>query len=175
MTATEPSQASQLATFYAEHHRGVARAVAHVASRFGDALIADACAIAWLTLVRRNDIRLDRAGVNWMITVAIHEAWRLAKLAHREMPVGGFLPAAEPGELAEPGGLATDPLDRVIEIEDHVARLERFGHPKPRERRELLLHAAGYRYAEIAALTGSTYTAVNRRLTEGRRRLRAPA
>ncbi|HEY4278976.1 MAG TPA: sigma factor-like helix-turn-helix DNA-binding protein [Conexibacter sp.] len=61
----------------------------------------------------------------------------------------------------------------MIVAEEHTARLERFGTPLPRERRDLLLQAAGYRYAEIAVLTGSTYTAVNRRLTEGRRRLDA--
>jgi hypothetical protein len=41
-----------------------------------------------------------------------------------------------------------------------------------RERRELLLSAGGYTYEEIATATTSTYTAVNRRITEGRARLR---
>jgi DNA-directed RNA polymerase specialized sigma24 family protein len=44
---------------------------------------------------------------------------------------------------------------------------------KPRERRDPYLHALGYRYNEIAESTGSSYTAINRRLTEGRARLRA--
>ena len=38
--------------------------------------------------------------------------------------------------------------------------------------RDLFLQACGYRYGEIAALTGSTYTGVNRRLAEGRAELR---
>jgi DNA-directed RNA polymerase specialized sigma24 family protein len=48
----------------------------------------------------------------------------------------------------------------------------RFAGLKPRERRDLLRLAAGYRYREIAAATGSSHTAVNRRNTEGRARLR---
>jgi DNA-directed RNA polymerase specialized sigma24 family protein len=111
--------------------------------------------------------------VNWVITVATRQAWTLGRLRRRETPAGAFRTERDPGELLEPEGLASDPLDRVIVAEEHTARLERFGTPLPRERRDLLLQAAGYRYAEIAVLTGSTYTAVNRRLTEGRRRLDA--
>jgi DNA-directed RNA polymerase specialized sigma24 family protein len=43
---------------------------------------------------------------------------------------------------------------------------------KPRERRDLYLRALGYRHNEIAELTDATYTAVTRRLTEGRAQLR---
>ncbi len=41
------------------------------------------------------------------------------------------------------------------------------------ERRALVLQASGYSYAEICALTGWTYTKVNRSLAEGRAKLRA--
>ena len=37
----------------------------------------------------------------------------------------------------------------------------------------IALQAEGYSYAEIQALTGWTYTKVNRALSEGRARLRA--
>jgi RNA polymerase sigma-70 factor, ECF subfamily len=43
---------------------------------------------------------------------------------------------------------------------------------KPREREALYLKALGYSYQEIARLTDSTYTAVDRRITEGRAVLR---
>ena len=43
---------------------------------------------------------------------------------------------------------------------------------KPQERRALGLLAAGHSYKEICAITGWTYTKVNRCVTEGRRRLR---
>jgi DNA-directed RNA polymerase specialized sigma24 family protein len=51
-------------------------------------------------------------------------------------------------------------------------RAQAFRQLKPREREALFLKALGYSYNEIARLTDSTYTAVNRRLTEGRARLR---
>jgi hypothetical protein len=56
--------------------------------------------------------------------------------------------------------LAEDPLIRVLEREAHHERVARFAALKPRERRDLLLHAGGYRDHEIAALTQSTYTGV---------------
>ena len=63
-------------------------------------------------------------------------------------------------------------LERKASAELHDARVAVFSCLKARERRELLLYAGGYRYHEIAALTDSTYTAVNRRLAEGRHHLR---
>jgi DNA-directed RNA polymerase specialized sigma24 family protein len=62
-------------------------------------------------------------------------------------------------ELNEPAALTHDPLERAIAL-------------KPRERRDLLLLAGGHSYQQIAELTGSSYTAVNRRINEGRAHLR---
>lgn len=39
--------------------------------------------------------------------------------------------------------------------DEHVRRAAALQHLKPRERRELYLHAAGYSYQEIATLTDS--------------------
>ena len=50
--------------------------------------------------------------------------------------------------------------------------MTRFAALKAREQRDLLLLAGGYRYQEIAHLADSTYTAVNRRIAEGRTHLR---
>ena len=43
---------------------------------------------------------------------------------------------------------------------------------KPQERRAIALQAAGCSYAEIQAITGWTYTKVNRCIAEGREALR---
>jgi DNA-directed RNA polymerase specialized sigma24 family protein len=43
---------------------------------------------------------------------------------------------------------------------------------KPSEREALYLKGLGYSYREIMQLTGASYTAVNRRLAEGRAALR---
>jgi DNA-directed RNA polymerase specialized sigma24 family protein len=47
-----------------------------------------------------------------------------------------------------------DPLERVIALETHRERVQRFAGLRPRERRDLLLQAGGYRYQEIATLSG---------------------
>jgi DNA-directed RNA polymerase specialized sigma24 family protein len=55
---------------------------------------------------------------------------------------------------------------------DHRQRLDQLAALKPDQRIALLLHAAGYSYAEISELRGWTHTKVNRSLAEGRAALR---
>ena len=78
----------------------------------------------------------------------------------------------ERGELSEPAS-AEPPLNQqVLARVEHTQRVADLRALKPRERRDLYLHALGYRYNEIAQATGSSYTAVDRRLKEGRAQLR---
>jgi DNA-directed RNA polymerase specialized sigma24 family protein len=156
MMAPEPGRERReaLARFYAARHRILARAVARRARGLEDALVADACAYAWLKLVGRPDITLDRGGFMWLLVVATHEARRLDRPGP-ERPVGAFTgEPADAGELAEPAGLMDDPLGRVIALETHRERVTRFAGLRPRERRDLFLQAGGYRYDEIAAVSG---------------------
>jgi DNA-directed RNA polymerase specialized sigma24 family protein len=172
-TDTSHVRRSALTAFYTANQRRLSAAV-HARARWADdAIVDDACAYAWLQLVRRTDVTLDRRGLSWLKLVATQEAWRQIRPTN-DRPVGLFI--AEPGhedEFFEPASLHGDPLVRVLDQETQHERLARFAQLKPRERRDLLLQAAGYSYTEIATLTDSTYTAVNRRLTEGRRRLLA--
>jgi DNA-directed RNA polymerase specialized sigma24 family protein len=62
--------------------------------------------------------------------------------------------------------------DKALDRIEHAERLLAMQTLKPREREALYLKGAGYSYDEIARLTGATYTAVNRRITEGRAALR---
>jgi DNA-directed RNA polymerase specialized sigma24 family protein len=133
--------------------------------------IHEACAIAWLALVRRDDVELDGRGFSWLVITATRETWR-AYRAGIESTDPSADAAAEIELLRDPFANDHDPLERALDAELHAARRERFAALKPRERRDLLLKAAGYKYPEIATLTGSTYTAVNRHLVEGRARLR---
>ncbi len=89
------------------------------------------------------------------------------------MPVGTLSgPDSDPGELAEPAGTDSDPVDAALARDEHDRRFRALQALKPREREALWLHGLGHSYNEIAELTGSRYTAVNRRITEGRARLR---
>ena len=161
-----------LTAFYAAHHRRLLARVHARARKAGSADVEDACAYAWLTLVRRTDIGLDHHGYAWLATVAVHEAWRLAD-SSREQLAGPFLAEVDhPDELPDPAGPCGDPLDHAIAAELQRAQVAVFSCLEARERRDLLLLAGGYRYHEIAAVTDSTYTAVNRRLAQGRDRLR---
>ena len=108
-------------------------------------IVADACAYAWLALVRRSDVTLARRGFCWLALVA-QEAWLLSA-GRPECPAGTFLTDPDHAEeLPAPAGLADDPVDRVIAIETHRELIERFAALKPRERRDLFLHAGAYRY-----------------------------
>jgi DNA-directed RNA polymerase specialized sigma24 family protein len=147
-----------LQTFYDTHHRRLASKVHRAVEGITPWDAEDVCGFAWLRLTHRDDITLDRRGFAWLATVAVREGWRLTN-------------APELGPLPDPIGLLDDPLEHALATSTHNERLQRFAQLKPRERRDLLLFAAGYSYREIAAMTNSTYTAVNRRITEGRSRL----
>jgi predicted RNase H-like HicB family nuclease len=65
-----------------------------------------------------------------------------------------------------------DLAERVADKLLHARRLSDLRAIKAQDRQALYLKALGFRYHEIAALLSITYTAVNRRITEGRRGLR---
>lgn len=103
----------------------------------------------------------------WSRTVLRHEAYAI----HRRR-------VGEPGPRID----TADPDDQVAALSDPAEVVERaertrlaaaiLARLKPAERRALGLQAAGCSYAEIGAITGWTYTKVNRCLREGRSALR---
>jgi RNA polymerase sigma factor (sigma-70 family) len=168
---TTSARAEQIATFYAQHAVALQRTVARRAHA-PEQTIEDACQNAWATLLRHSDVTLDQRGLAWLATVAAREAWRLASRA-REIPAGAYLAGdPEPGILAEPPGNTTDPADQAAAREQHAQCVEDFARLQPREREALYLKALGHSCQEIAALTNASYMAVNRRINEGRARLR---
>lgn len=60
-------------------------------------------------------------------------------------------------------------IDRTI----HSERVAALAKLTPLERRDLLLHAAGFSYRDIATATGTKCAAVNRHLNSGRHKLAA--
>jgi len=167
------SRRDAIARFYTRCHRALFWTVRHSTGGVDDDLIHEACASAWLALIRHTDIALDGRGYTWLLVTATHEA-RRAYAAARDSETTD--PASDAvvdiDELHDSFAHDHDPLERALDAELHAARRERFAELKPREQSDMLLKAAGYMYGEIAALTSSTHTAVNRRLTEGRARLR---
>ena len=166
MTTTN-ARAEQIAAFYARHADRLRRVVA-VNVHAPEQTIEDACQNAWAILLRHPEVTLEHGGFAWLATVASRDAWRLASRA-RELPVGAYLPGdPEPGTVPEPPADTADPADRAVAREQHAQRVNDFARLKPREREALYLKALGHSYQEIAALTNASYTAVNRRINEGR-------
>ena len=174
--ATSRERRREIADFYAAHERDVRQSVAHCVRQLPAAAIEDACQTAWEKLSRRPDVDLTTTGRAWLVTVAVHEAVQHYRRERMETPAGSFrtpyADSASPGELREPEGDDRELADRVADKMLHVRRLSDLRLIKAQERQALYLKALGFRYHEIAALLSITYTAVNRRITEGRRRLR---
>jgi DNA-directed RNA polymerase specialized sigma24 family protein len=168
-----PHRRDEIAAFYAAHANHVRARVARRARTAPD-VVDDACATAWMKLLRRSDVALNASGRSWLITVAVHEAWQLHERRAHETPVGPFARAtATDSDLLEPvDAVGVDVETRAVDRVQHSEDVAAFLTLKPRERQALYLQALGYRYAEICRLTGSSYTAVNRFITEGRRALR---
>jgi DNA-directed RNA polymerase specialized sigma24 family protein len=142
------SRREALADFYRRRHRGLYWAVRRGTGGIDDDLIHEACATAWLALVRRADVPLDGRAYAWLLVTATHEA-RRAYRATREIQLVDPDPdaVAEIDELRDRFANDHDPLERALDAELHATRRERFATLKPREQRDMLLKAAGYRYA----------------------------
>lgn len=133
-----------------------------------DAIIEDACAIAWQRLIERQPERTERIFA-WLRTVAIREAWRLNR---RERITVGF-DAVDAGG----GGVPVQELlpDELASLEariDVLEALELLAALPPRQRRLFALQIAGHSYAEICSLTGDSLRTVDRQLRRAHARVR---
>lgn len=146
---------------YREHRDALYRIV-RAAIAGPDELVEDACQNAWLILLRRQPAR--GSVLPWLITVALREAYQLSRRERRD---------ARLKELLDPDGsdvvAAPASLEQSLEARDALATLAAL---PPRQRRFMALFVAGYRYQEIVALCGVTYTNVNNQLVRARARLR---
>lgn len=124
------------------------------------AAVEDACAFAWEQLLRYQPERSE-ALFAWLVTVAIHEGWRLVRIERRQAAAGPAQLDSSPGPERE-----LEARMRALEALKALAAL------RPVERRLLALRAAGYSYRELMEIERRSYTWVNRHLTRGSRRLR---
>src|SRR5688500_11513863 len=101
--------------------------------------------------------------VPWLKTVVKHEAFALRRQRDRHSP------GTDDGELRDRPAIAAVTHEQAERLERLRQGAEALGHLKPHEIRALVLKAEGFTYREICAMTGWSYTKVNRLLTEGRR------
>jgi hypothetical protein len=163
--------AETLERLYREHN---APALRKLRRRLGNELhdqAEDALSSAWLILARLPDSYLDDKQdlTGWLITVSRREALRTLD------------PAVTPGNLdrrsdEDPFALVVS-RDRVRELLDQVRGVPAVGDRGPRwtfaRRRALAARMVGLTYGELAQMTGTTYTHVNRSTAEGLKLARA--
>jgi RNA polymerase sigma factor (sigma-70 family) len=102
--------------------------------------------------------------VPWLKTVVKHEAFSLRRQRERN-----GVPTPSEQLPSDAGAVAAAPHEQVERLDRLQRGAEAMQRLKPAEVRCMLLLAEGHTYAEICAITGFSYTKVNRCLTEGRR------
>jgi RNA polymerase sigma factor (sigma-70 family) len=158
---------SDEATLYERYHARLERHVRAAVMAAPAAVVEDACAAAWLVLLRQQPRRTTAYA--WLRVVAVREAWRLLAREQRELSTDVLLsaetvrpthPAARPRPLAE------DNLARPLAARTALRALAAL--PSPR-RETLVLRVAGFTHREIATATASSPRTVQRRLHDARR------
>ena len=129
-------------------------------------LIEDACQNAWAILLRSQ--QPDRCSIfAWLRVVAIHEAYRLLAIEHRDARLERL--GSDDGDWRE-ATADTRTLDALLEAREALSLLAALPE---RQRSDLALLVAGFSYREIAEMTGGrTLTNVNKHLAKARARIR---
>jgi RNA polymerase sigma factor (sigma-70 family) len=130
-------------------------------------IVEEACAFAWLQLVRTQPERQQIFA--WLRVVATHEALRLLREEGRQEPTAGA--NLEADDLADfvfqvSVDATSEERRRACEALELIAALPE------REARIFARHVAGYTYEEISAETGDSLRTVERQLVRARGRIR---
>ncbi len=163
-TGAEPvADIAEIAELY-RHHAVRVRRLVRLDVAGCDAVVEDACQIAWMRLVHHR-ARVRRAGaVRWVVQVARREAWRQLARGARERPLEEL--EQRDADRPESPDLVEDLVTRRVQVE--AIR----GLPE-RQREAVWLHGLGFSYAEIAGTTGDSRRTVERQLARARRSLDA--
>jgi RNA polymerase sigma factor (sigma-70 family) len=133
-----------------------------------DAVIDDACQIAWIQLLGHAGQVRTRSVLSWLATTAIHEALRLLRRAGRDLSLE--LTFEEEPEMIT--RLAVPGPEETLELRERLQSLSRLPE---RQQRMVWLHGMGLSYADIALSTGCTMRTVERQLMRAKRSMRAAA
>jgi RNA polymerase sigma factor (sigma-70 family) len=135
------------------------RRLVHLRLTAPDAVVEDACQVAWLRLVRhRSRVRRETAAC-WLVRVAAREAVRQLRRGERDRPLE---------ELEDDQSRAPDLIEQLADSQTRLGVLERLPE---RQRRLVWLQGLGFNYAEMAGVTGDSPRTVERQLTRARQRL----
>jgi RNA polymerase sigma factor (sigma-70 family) len=157
-----PAQRGDEAELFEHHGERLVRIVQHTI-RVPRHVAEDACAIAWLQLLRTQPER--DAIFAWLRVVASREALRLIRSHGRHAPFDE--------EPVEPEAAHVDnSADVQLALEVREA-LEHIASLTAQQVQIFSLHVAGLSYDEICEATGYSWTQVNRHMGRARSRLRA--
>ena len=126
-----------------------------------DAVIEDACQLAWIQLVRHREYVALESAPRWLTRTAVREALRLLRHRQRECSLESLL-----AEAAD-----TDDHSQAEDVLSQRERLLDVGFLPARQQRILWLKALGLSYDEVAAHEACTFRTVERQLGQARRRL----
>lgn len=148
----------EVADLYARQAVRVRRLV-HLHVTAPDAVVEDACQVAWMRLVRnRSRVRRQTAAC-WLARVASREALRLLDLGDRDRPLE---------VLDDDPDRAPDLIEAIADRDVRLGAIDRLPE---RQRRLVWLQGLGFSYSEMAGVTGDSPRTVERQLGRARRKL----
>jgi RNA polymerase sigma factor (sigma-70 family) len=140
--------------------------------RASDALIEDACQVAWCRLLDHSHRVHRETAMAWLEKTAVREAFKLLRRDRREPSLEAAVEAAvEAGEQPAFALSAATP-EQLLE---HRERLREMHQLPERQQRLVWLGAFGLNYVEMGAHEGCTRRTVERQLLRARAALRDPA
>jgi DNA-directed RNA polymerase specialized sigma24 family protein len=144
------------AELFERYHKRLLKATAYNVQTTPDN-VEEACAFAWATLMRREDVHRDTAFA-WLKEVARHEAMRLHRRDHEYLPIGTEPGAVHPELIDIASG---NPYVTPGALNDAMARLRLLPE---RLQRIVGLRSLGWRYADMASELGISQTRVSQLL-----------
>jgi RNA polymerase sigma factor (sigma-70 family) len=156
-----PSDVGELYQALAKRLEGIVR----VGVRAPDPVIEDACQFAWSRLLHHPSRVRRETALGWLVTTAVHEAFKLLRRAAREVSLEAV---AEQGADLWTAASARGP-DKVYEQRERLAGLSSVS---VRQQRLLWLYGLGLSYEEIARREECTARTVERQLRQARAILR---
>jgi RNA polymerase sigma factor (sigma-70 family) len=132
--------------------------------RASDAVIEDACQVAWCRLLRHGDRVHRETAMAWLARTAVHEAFRSLDRDRREQSLERV--------IEEVGDLACTSTPAPEKLFEQRQRLNQVGLLPGRQQRLVWLHAFGLTYTEMAAHEHCSPRTVERQLLRARAALR---
>ena len=127
-----------------------------------DAVIEDACQLAWVQLVRHRESVAPEGAPRWLIRTAVREAVRMTRRHKRECSLESLLTEDPHGGERSQAADVLAPREWLLDVR---------GLPR-RQQRIVWLRALGLTYDEVASHEACTFRTVERQLGQARQRLR---